>query len=115
MDRIKRLSYEVLEKHKSKFSEDFTDNKKLLDDLAIIRSKGLKNEIAGYITKFIKNENYEQELNESQTETPEEESTPVEETIESKPSEESEETVIEVGADSADEPETAEPSEEKTE
>jgi len=56
VDRIKRLSYEVLDKHKSKFNENFTDNKKQLDNIAIIRSKGLKNEIAGYITKFIKKE-----------------------------------------------------------
>ncbi|MEK6831804.1 MAG: hypothetical protein AABY17_03450, partial [Thermoproteota archaeon] len=56
MDRIKRLSYEVLDEHKPKFGEDFADNKKALDQIAIIRSKGLKNEIAGYITKFIKKE-----------------------------------------------------------
>ena len=30
--------------------------KKVLDQISIIRSKGLKNEIAGYITKFIKKE-----------------------------------------------------------
>ncbi|GBL40783.1 40S ribosomal protein S17-B [Nitrosarchaeum sp.] len=54
MDRIKRLSYEVLDEHKPKFGVDFADNKKVLDQIAIIRSKGLKNEIAGYITKFIK-------------------------------------------------------------
>ena len=62
MDRIKRLSYEVLDKHKSKFGEDFADNKKLLDEFAIVRSKGLKNEVAGYITKFIKNEKREENL-----------------------------------------------------
>lgn len=56
MDRIKRLSYEVLGEHKSKFGEDFADNKKALNQISIIRSKGLKNEIAGYITKFIKKE-----------------------------------------------------------
>ena len=56
MDRIKRLSYEVLDTHKSKFGEDFADNKKILDQVSIIRSKGLKNEVAGYITKFIKKE-----------------------------------------------------------
>ena len=56
MDRIKRLSYEVLDEHKSKFGEDFADNKKILDQISIIRSKGLKNEVAGYITKFIKKE-----------------------------------------------------------
>lgn len=56
MDRIKRLSYEVLDEHKSKFGVDFADNKKALNQISIIRSKGLKNEIAGYITKFIKKE-----------------------------------------------------------
>ncbi len=56
VDRIKRLSYEVLDGHKSKFGEDFADNKKALDQVSIIRSKCLKNEVAGYITKFIKKE-----------------------------------------------------------
>ena len=104
-----------LDKHKSKFNENFTDNKKLLDELTIIRSKGLKNEIAGYITKFIKNENYEQELSQAKEETPVEESAPVEETVEAEPTPESEETVIEVGAETADAPEATEASEEKTE
>ena len=66
VDRIKRLSYEVLEKHKSKFGEDFADNKKVLDQISIIRSKGLKNEIAGYITKFIKNEIREENAKQAQ-------------------------------------------------
>ena len=56
VDRIKRLSYEVLVDHKAKFGEDFADNKKALDQVSIVRSKGLKNEIAGYITKFVKKE-----------------------------------------------------------
>ena len=66
MDRIKRLSYDVLDKHKLKFGEDFADNKKILDQIAIVRSKGLKNEIAGYITKFIKKEIREEKTKQSQ-------------------------------------------------
>ena len=69
MDRIKRLSYEVLDEHKQKFGEDFADNKKALDLIAIVRSKGLKNEIAGYITKFIKKENREEKAKQSQIES----------------------------------------------
>jgi len=69
VDRIKRLSYEVLNGHKLKFGEDFADNKKALDLIAIIRSKGLKNEIAGYITKFIKKENREEKAKQSQIES----------------------------------------------
>lgn len=68
MDRIKRLSYEVLESHKSKFGEDFADNKKILDQVSIVRSKGLKNEVAGYITKFIKKEIREQKAKQAQIE-----------------------------------------------
>jgi small subunit ribosomal protein S17e len=117
VDRIKRLSYEVLEKHQSKFGENFTDNKKLLDEFAIVRSKGLKNEIAGYITKFIKNEKREQEIKESKAKLSVDESDLVEETIEieTQPTPESEETVIEVGVDTPEVPETNEASEEKTE
>lgn len=56
MDRIKRLSMQVLDQHKDRFTVDFVNNKKTLDQLAIVRSKGLKNEMAGYITKLIKRE-----------------------------------------------------------
>ena len=56
MDRVRRLSIEVLEKHRSEFGEDFAHNKKTLDCISVVRSKGLKNEIAGYITKTVKNE-----------------------------------------------------------
>jgi small subunit ribosomal protein S17e len=84
MDRIKRLSFEVLDSHKSKFGEDFADNKKALNQIAIIRSKSLKNKVTGYITRFIKKEIREekdkqarisssqfQEQEEFQTKTPE--------------------------------------------
>ena len=69
MDRIKRLSYEVLDKHQSKFGEDFADNKKILDQISIIRSKGLKNEIAGYITKYVKKQIRDEKAKQSQRES----------------------------------------------
>ena len=56
MNRIKSLSNRVLEEHKSKFGADFTSNKKMLDEITTIRSKSLRNQIAGYITRFIKKE-----------------------------------------------------------
>ena len=40
------------------------DNKKALDKVSIIRSKGLKNEIAGFITKFLKKEKRDKEIQE---------------------------------------------------
>ena len=47
---------EVLALHKDKFNIDFVQNKKVLEEIAIVRSKGLKNELAGYITKYLKRE-----------------------------------------------------------
>ncbi len=64
MNRIKRLSFEALEDHKSKFGEDFAENKKVLNQICIVRSKSLKNEITGYITRLIKKENREQKIKE---------------------------------------------------
>ena len=56
MDRIKKISMEILETYKEKFGTDFRENKKIIDDIAIVRSKGLKNQLAGFITRFIKRE-----------------------------------------------------------
>ena len=50
------LSIKVLQDHKEKFGVDFAKNKLALNDTCIITSKSLKNKLAGYITKFIKNE-----------------------------------------------------------
>ncbi|MBI3623860.1 hypothetical protein HY212_07320 [Candidatus Pacearchaeota archaeon] len=66
MNRIKRISTEVLAIYKEKFGTDFAQNKKILDQVAIVRSKGLKNEIAGYITTYIKREIEEQNEKEAQ-------------------------------------------------
>jgi small subunit ribosomal protein S17e len=57
---------EVLAAHKAKFGTDFAQNKKILDEISIIRSKGLKNELAGYITTYIKREIEEQKEKEAQ-------------------------------------------------
>ncbi len=52
--------------HKGKFGTDFVENKKILDQVSIVRSKGLKNEIAGYITSYLRREQEEQEEKESE-------------------------------------------------
>ena len=87
MDRIKRLSFEVLDEHKSKFGEDFVENKKALNQISIIRSKGLKNKIAGYITRFIKKQIREEKVkqdrsNYDSSNTEKQESEDVSETVE---------------------------------
>ena len=53
MDRIKRLSNQVLNEYSERFGTDFSTNKQTMNEITVIRSKGLKNEIAGYITKML--------------------------------------------------------------
>ena len=66
VDRIKRLSTEIMNQYQDKFGTDFSTNKQFLNQVSIIRSKSLKNKIAGYITKIIqrkqKFESMKQEL-----------------------------------------------------
>ncbi len=131
MDRIKRISYEVLDEHKSKFGEDFADNKKVLDQISIIRSKSLKNKISGYITRLIKKEIRDEKVKQAQiessqseepfekevqAETPEptivSEETPTETLVETTPVEEKAETVEEKAETVEEKAETVE---EKTE
>lgn len=54
MNRIKRISTELLQKHPDKFGLEFDANKKALNDLAVVRSKVLRNELAGYITSHLR-------------------------------------------------------------
>ena len=42
--------------YKGKFGVDCKLNKKILDEVAVVRSKGLKNEIAGYIATHLRRE-----------------------------------------------------------
>ena len=115
MDRIKRLSYEVLDEHKSKFGEDFADNKKALDQISIVRSKGLKNEIAGYITKFIKKEIREEKAKQARIEASKSEQQ-IDEPTEIEIGEETEtEEIPETVVEATTEEESSETPEEKTE
>ena len=53
MDRIKRISKELMNEYSERFGTDFSTNKQSLNEISIVRSKGLKNKIAGYITKIL--------------------------------------------------------------
>jgi len=53
VDRIKRISNEVMNEYSERFGTDFSTNKQSLNEISIVRSKGLKNKIAGYITKML--------------------------------------------------------------
>jgi ribosomal protein S17E/molybdopterin converting factor small subunit len=62
MDRIKRISNELLEKYPDKFSSDFDENKEAIKQLAVVRSKLLRNKIAGYITSYLHRQALEKEM-----------------------------------------------------
>ena len=44
---------DIINNNTDSFGTDFTKNKEILNKITIVRSKGLKNEIAGYITKML--------------------------------------------------------------
>lgn len=51
---IKRVTHEILEKHKEMFSDDFEHNKQTLITVCDVESKKIRNNIAGYITRLVK-------------------------------------------------------------
>ena len=51
--------------NKAKFGTDFNENKNTLDSLSTITSKSLRNRVAGYITRLLKNELIELEKTEN--------------------------------------------------
>ncbi len=51
---IKRTGMELLEKFGDKFTTDFETNKKVVEEVALISTKRLRNRIAGYITSRVK-------------------------------------------------------------
>ncbi len=61
MDRVRRISEELLGRFPDSFGTDFQKNKEKLEQIAIVRSKMLKNRIAGYITKIKVKEHAEDE------------------------------------------------------
>lgn len=65
MNRVRRISTELMVTYKGKFGIDFKKNKRVLDEVAVVRSKGLKNEISGYITAHLRRELEEQKEKES--------------------------------------------------
>ena len=62
MDKTRRLSEMILERHPEAFSSDYEKNKTALKDLALIPSKQLRNHIAGYIAKSLKEDKEEEEV-----------------------------------------------------
>ncbi len=53
MNRIRKIAEELLEKYPDKFTNNFEENKRILNEMAEVKSKFLRNKIAGYITRMV--------------------------------------------------------------
>lgn len=51
---IKTLGNELIREHSDKFTNDFEKNKEILSKIKDVKSKKMKNVLAGYITKEMK-------------------------------------------------------------
>jgi small subunit ribosomal protein S17e len=52
---IKKLATALLERYEEAFSTDFEHNKEVVAELTNVESKGVRNRIAGYITRKQRN------------------------------------------------------------
>lgn len=53
---IKNRAFELVEAHADRFSADFKKNKETIKEFADVRSKKIKNKLAGYVTRLAKRE-----------------------------------------------------------
>lgn len=52
---IKRLAKDFVEADEERFSDDFDENKEELKEMEEFKSKKLRNRVAGYIVRVVKN------------------------------------------------------------
>lgn len=51
----KRVALKLVREYRSQLKDNFEDNKKIVDELVEVPSHKIRNVIAGYITRIIKN------------------------------------------------------------
>jgi len=51
---IKRVAVELVERYPKVFSDDFENNKMMVEKLTNVTSRTMRNRIAGYITRYWK-------------------------------------------------------------
>ncbi|MGC8970398.1 MAG: 30S ribosomal protein S17e [Conexivisphaera sp.] len=53
MARLRKIAEEMLRRYPDRFTADFEHNKRVLEEVADIESKYLRNALAGYITRYM--------------------------------------------------------------
>lgn len=51
----KRISMKLVKEHRNQLKDNFEENKKIVDELADFPSLKIRNIVAGYVTRIIKN------------------------------------------------------------
>ncbi|MEM1724140.1 MAG: 30S ribosomal protein S17e [Candidatus Jordarchaeales archaeon] len=51
---VKRVARQIMAEYGHLVTDNFEENKKLLNELALIRSKKLRNKVAGYLVRLVK-------------------------------------------------------------
>jgi small subunit ribosomal protein S17e len=51
---IKRATHELIHQYRERFKENFDENKKVVDSVATMHGKKLRNVIAGYVTRLMR-------------------------------------------------------------
>ena len=52
---IKRIAIKLFDKHKPELKDNFEQNKQIVGQVTDIQSKKLRNNLAGYLTRLVKN------------------------------------------------------------
>ena len=65
-EQIKRTAKELIKRNPDKFNQDFENNKQLVKTLVQGGTPKVRNQIAGYITRFLAAEAAEQKANEEE-------------------------------------------------
>jgi small subunit ribosomal protein S17e len=60
LDRVRRIAQFLMKEHPGKFSADYENNKKVVEEVSYFSTKQLKNKVIGYITHFYKLESREE-------------------------------------------------------
>ena len=53
---VKRTSKELIETYEGTFTTYFDENKKLVEEFTTVSTKHLRNKIAGYVTRLVRNQ-----------------------------------------------------------
>lgn len=55
---VKRLARDLVETHEDRFEQDFDHNKEQLKEMDLVDSKKLRNRVAGYIVRVLRNKKF---------------------------------------------------------